>query len=195
MIARLYEISDGKLLYSGVASSNIPIPTIREKIGLVQQESPLILGTLLENIYISGNNINGIAAQRILQDLGLEKVLERSEHGVNLNVGDTATSLSGGEKQRLAIARTILKNPQVYLLDEFTSQLDGISEELVVSVLNKNAGPEATMVMVAHRMSTVVNADKIYVMDRGSIVTQGTHEQLMESSSLYRELVSNQLIH
>jgi hypothetical protein len=195
LIARLYEISDGNLLYSGVASSNIPIPTIREKIGLVQQESPLILGTLLENIYISGNNINGIAAQRILQDLGLEKVLERSEHGVNLNVGDTATSLSGGEKQRLAIARTILKNPQVYLLDEFTSQLDGISEELVVSVLNKNAGPEATMVMVAHRMSTVVNADKIYVMDRGSIVTQGTHEQLMESSSLYRELVSNQLIH
>ena len=195
LIARLYEISDGNLLYSGVASSNIPIPTIREKIGLVQQESPLILGTLLENIYISGNNINGIAAQRILQDLGLEKVLERSEHGVNLNVGDTATSLSGGEKQRLAIARTILKNPQVFLLDEFTSQLDGISEELVVSVLNKNAGPEATMVMVAHRMSTVVNADKIYVMDRGSIVTQGTHEQLMESSSLYRELVSNQLIH
>ena len=195
LIARLYEISDGNLLYSGVASSNIPIPTIREKIGLVQQESPLILGTLLENIYISGNNINDIAAQRILQDLGLEKVLERSEHGVNLNVGDTATSLSGGEKQRLAIARTILKNPQVYLLDEFTSQLDGISEELVVSVLNKNAGPEATMVMVAHRMSTVVNADKIYVMDRGSIVTQGTHEQLMESSSLYRELVSNQLIH
>ena len=195
LIARLYEISDGNLLYSGVASSNIPIPTIREKIGLVQQESPLILGTLLENIYISGNNINGIAAQRILQDLGLEKVLERSEHGVNLNVGDTATSLSGGEKQRLAIARTILKNPQVYLLDEFTSQLDGISEELVVSVLNKNAGPEATMVMVAHRMSTVVKADKIYVMDRGSIVTQGTHEQLMESSSLYRELVSNQLIH
>ena len=195
LIARLYEISDGNLLYSGVTSSNIPIPTIREKIGLVQQESPLILGTLLENIYISGNNINGIAAQTILQDLGLEKVLERSEHGVNLNVGDTATSLSGGEKQRLAIARTILKNPQVYLLDEFTSQLDGISEELVVSVLNKNAGPEATMVMVAHRMSTVVNADKIYVMDRGSIVTQGTHEQLMESSSLYRELVSNQLIH
>ena len=183
LIARLYEISGGNLLYSGTASSDISIPAVRAKIGLVQQESPLILGT------------DSAAAHRILKDLGLEKVLERSGHGVDLNIGGSGTSLSGGEKQRLAIARVILKNPQVYLLDEFTSQLDGISEELVVSVLNNNAAPESTMIMVAHRMSTVVNADMIYVMDHGRIVAQGTHDILMEFSPLYRELVSNQLIH
>ena len=183
LIARLYEISGGNLLYSGTA------------IGLVQQESPLILGTLLDNVYISGRGTDSAAAHRILKDLGLEKVLERSGHGVDLNIGGSGTSLSGGEKQRLAIARVILKNPQVYLLDEFTSQLDGISEELVVSVLNNNAAPESTMIMVAHRMSTVVNADMIYVMDHGRIVAQGTHDILMEFSPLYRELVSNQLIH
>ena len=195
LIARLYEISGGNLLYSGPASSDISIPAVRAKIGLVQQESPLILGTLLDNVYISGRGTDSAAAHRILKDLGLEKVLERSGHGVDLNIGGSGTSLSGGEKQRLAIARVILKNPQVYLLDEFTSQLDGISEELVVSVLNNNAAPESTMIMVAHRMSTVVNADMIYVMDHGRIVAQGTHDILMEFSPLYRELVSNQLIH
>ena len=195
IIARLYEISGGNLLYSGTASSDISIPAVRAKIGLVQQESPLILGTLLDNVYISGRGTDSAAAHRILKDLGLEKVLERSGHGVDLNIGGSGTSLSGGEKQRLAIARVILKNPQVYLLDEFTSQLDGISEELVVSVLNNNAAPESTMIMVAHRMSTVVNADMIYVMDHGRIVAQGTHDILMEFSPLYRELVSNQLIH
>ena len=195
LIARLYEISGGNLLYSGTASSDISIPAVRAKIGLVQQESPLILGTLLDNVYISGRGTDSAAAHRILKDLGLEKVLERSGHGVDLNIGCSGTSLSGGEKQRLAIARVILKNPQVYLLDEFTSQLDGISEELVVSVLNNNAAPESTMIMVAHRMSTVVNADMIYVMDHGRIVAQGTHDILMEFSPLYRELVSNQLIH
>lgn len=195
LIARLYEISGGNLLYSGTASSDISIPAVRAKIGLVQQESPLILGTLLDNVYISGRGTDSAAAHRILKDLGLEKVLERSGHGVDLNIGGSSTSLSGGEKQRLAIARVILKNPQVYLLDEFTSQLDGISEELVVSVLNNNAAPESTMIMVAHRMSTVVNADMIYVMDHGRIVAQGTHDILMEFSPLYRELVSNQLIH
>jgi len=195
LIARLYEISGGTLLYSGTASSDISIPAVRAKIGLVQQESPLILGTLLDNVYISGRGTDSAAAHRILKDLGLEKVLERSGHGVDLNIGGSGTSLSGGEKQRLAIARVILKNPQVYLLDEFTSQLDGISEELVVSVLNNNAAPESTMIMVAHRMSTVVNADMIYVMDHGRIVAQGTHDILMEFSPLYRELVSNQLIH
>lgn len=195
LIARLYEISGGNLLYSGTASSDISIPAVRAKIGLVQQESPLILGTLLDNVYISGRGTDSAAAHRILKDLGLEKVLERSGHGVDLNIGGSGTSLSGGEKQRLAIARAILKNPQVYLLDEFTSQLDGISEELVVSVLNNNAAPESTMIMVAHRMSTVVNADMIYVMDHGRIVAQGTHDILMEFSPLYRELVSNQLIH
>ena len=195
LIARLYEISGGNLLYSGTASSDISIPAVRAKIGLVQQESPLILGTLLDNVYISGRGTDSAAAHRILKDLGLEKVLERSEQGVDLNIGGSGTSLSGGERQRLAIARVILKNPQVYLLDEFTSQLDGISEELVVSVLNNNAAPESTMIMVAHRMSTVVNADMIYVMDHGRIVAQGTHDILMEFSPLYRELVSNQLIH
>ena len=195
LIARLYEISGGTLLYSGTASSDISIPAVRAKIGLVQQESPLILGTLLDNVYISVRGTDSAAAHRILKDLGLEKVLERSGHGVALNIGGSGTSLSGGEKQRLAIARVILKNPQVYLLDEFTSQLDGISEELVVSVLNNNAAPESTMIMVAHRMSTVVNADMIYVMDHGRIVAQGTHDILMEFSPLYRELVSNQLIH
>ena len=195
LIARLYEISGGTLLYSGTASSDISIPAVRAKIGLVQQESPLILGTLLDNVYISVRGTDSAAAHRILKDLGLEKVLERSGHGVDLNIGGSGTSLSGGEKQRLAIARVILKNPQVYLLDEFTSQLDGISEELVVSVLNNNAAPESTMIMVAHRMSTVVNADMIYVMDHGRIVAQGTHDILMEFSPLYRELVSNQLIH
>ena len=195
LIARLYEISGGNLLYSGTASSDMSIPAVRAKIGLVQQESPLILGTLLDNVYISGRGTDSAAAHRILKDLGLEKVLERSGHGVDLNIGGSGTSLSGGEKQRLAIARVILKNPQVYLLDEFTSQLDGISEELVVSVLNNNAAPESTMIMVAHRMSTVVNADMIYVMDHGRIVAQGTHDILMEFSPLYRELVSNQLIH
>ena len=195
LIARLYEISGGNLLYSGTASSDISIPAVRAKIGLVQQESPLILGTLLDNVYISGRGTDSAVAHRILKDLGLEKVLERSGHGVDLNIGGSGTSLSGGEKQRLAIARVILKNPQVYLLDEFTSQLDGISEELVVSVLNNNAAPESTMIMVAHRMSTVVNADMIYVMDHGRIVAQGTHDILMEFSPLYRELVSHQLIH
>lgn len=195
LIARLYEISGGNLLYSGTASSDISIPAVRAKIGLVQQESPLILGTLLDNVYISGRGTDSATAHRILKDLGLEKVLERSGHGVDLNIGGSGTFLSGGEKQRLAIARVILKNPQVYLLDEFTSQLDGISEELVVSVLNNNAAPESTMIMVAHRMSTVVNADMIYVMDHGRIVAQGTHDILMEFSPLYRELVSNQLIH
>ena len=195
LIARLYEISGGNLLYSGTASSDISIPAVRAKIGLVQQESPLILGTLLDNVYISGRGTDSTAAHRILKDLGLEKVLERSGHGVDLNIGGSSTSLSGGEKQRLAIARVILKNPQVYLLDEFTSQLDGISEELVVSVLNNNAAPESTMIMVAHRMSTVVNAHMIYVMDHGRIVAQGTHDILMEFSPLYRELVSHQLIH
>ena len=195
LIARLYEISGGTLLYSGTASSDISIPAVRAKSGLVQQASPLILGTLLDKVYISVRGTDSAAAHRILKDLGLEKVLERSGHGVDLNIGGSGTSLSGGEKQRLAIARVILKNPQVYLLDEFTSQLDGISEELVVSVLNNNAAPESTMIMVAHRMSTVVNADMIYVMDHGRIVAQGTHDILMEFSPLYRELVSNQLIH
>ena len=205
LIARLYEISGGNLLYSGTASSDISIPAVRAKIGLVQQESPLILGALLDNVKFADHAaqlqaaLAGMASDpkeaAILKDLGLEKVLERSGHGVDLNIGGSGTSLSGGEKQRLAIARVILKNPQVYLLDEFTSQLDGISEELVVSVLNNNAAPESTMIMVAHRMSTVVNADMIYVMDHGRIVAQGTHDILMEFSPLYRELVSNQLIH
>ena len=187
LLARFYEIKHGKILIDNNDIKDISINSLRGLMGIVSQESILFNDTIYNNIRLGKINATEeeiIAAAKVAN--AHDFILE-TENGYQTNIGDRGNKLSGGEKQRLSIARAILKNPEILILDEATSSLDTESEKLVQEAI-ENLMKSRTSLVIAHRLSTIKNADEIIVLDKGKIIERGTHEELIIQNGHYKKL-------
>ncbi|UZO80751.1 ABC transporter ATP-binding protein/permease [Aquimarina sp. ERC-38] len=191
LVTRFYDVSEGTIALDNTPIKKLTKQSLRQLIGLVTQDSILFNDTIKENLCIGKEDATDeevIAALKVANAWEFVKDLPKHIH---TNIGDSGNKLSGGQKQRLSIARAVLKNPPIMILDEATSALDTESERLVQAAL-ENMMRNRTSIVIAHRLSTIQNSDRIVVMHKGSIVEQGTHEELLQKQGTYYKLVSMQ---
>ncbi len=193
LIERFYEVQSGRILLHGVDIRDIPVEELRRRIGLVEQSTPVLAGTLRENLLYAAPTARSSTVANVVERVNLGPTIARFPDGLDTEIGDAGTTLSGGERQRIAIARALLANPEVLLMDEPTSQLDALNERLLRSAMNIVA-EQAALVVIAHRLSTVREADQIVLLSDGVVQNIGHHDDLLASDPLYRELAATQLL-
>lgn len=193
LIERFYDPDSGVVELDGVDLRALSRQELRAQLGYVEQDAAVLAGTLRENLLLASPNADDAACDAVLRSVNLGALLDRHPDGLSAQVGEDGIMLSGGEKQRLAIARALLAAPPILLLDESTASLDGVNERLMREALDSVATGR-TLIVIAHRLSTVVDSDKIIVVDKGTVIGEGTHAELVESTPLYRELAQHQLL-
>jgi ABC-type multidrug transport system fused ATPase/permease subunit len=193
LIEGFYPLSGGTIRWAGTDVGELPRAALRARLGYVEQEAPVLAGTVRDNLLLAAPSATDAELWAVLAEVGLTRVVQRSPRGLDVPVGDDGVLLSGGERQRLAIARSLLARPALLLLDEPTASLDARNEGLLRDTLAA-ASADRALLVVAHRLSTVRDSDQIVVLDEGRVVGQGTHDELVDSSPLYRELASAQLL-
>ena len=186
LVLRFIEPEAGELRIDGMPYRDLSARQVRERLAYVEQETPVVPGTIRENLLFANPAAGDDAVRRVLAEIRLDDAIARLPEGLDSPLSDT--SVSGGQRQRIALARAILADPDVLLLDEATAQVDGITEAAIHDAIRRRARDHA-VVTVAHRLSTVIDADQIVVMDAGRIVARGTHTELLETTPLYRGLV------
>lgn len=192
LIPRFYEIEDGSISIDDMDIRDLKIKELRDHIGIVPQETFLFSGSIYSNIlYGAGKDVTREEVINAAKMANAHNFIIEFENGYDQEVGERGTLMSGGQKQRIAIARALLKNPEIMILDEATSALDTESERLVQDALEKLMVGRTTFV-IAHRLSTIVNADKIIVMDKGKIAEAGSHEELLSRGGIYKKLYETQ---
>lgn len=193
LIERFYEPTSGTILLDGQPVHAISREELRAQLGYVEQDAPVLAGSIRANLLLASPNATDEQLVQVLEQVNLTEVLNRHASGLDAEVGENGIMLSGGERQRLAIARTLLAAPPILLLDESTSALDGVNEQKMreaIDAVSKNR----TLIVIAHRLSTVVDSDQIIVIENGSVVGVGTHSELVKSTPLYKELAKHQLL-
>ncbi|GAB3604005.1 ABC transporter ATP-binding protein [Microbacterium aureliae] len=193
LIERFYDPTGGAVLVDGTDIRELERTALRARLGYVEQDAPTLAGTLGENLRLASPDATEAECEEVLRAVNLGDVLDRSPLGLDAPVGEAGVMLSGGERQRLAIARALLAAPPILLLDESTSSLDGLNEQRMREAIDAVAAGR-TLIVIAHRLSTVVDSDHIVVLDRGEVVGQGTHSELVASTPLYRDLAKHQLL-
>lgn len=191
LLTRFYDVQDGAIKIDGTDVRDYTLPSLRGLMGLVTQDSILFNDTIRNNVVLGKQNATDKEIIDALKIANAYEFVKDLPQGIETNIGDSGNKLSGGQKQRLSIARAVLKNPPIMILDEATSALDTESERLVQQAL-ENMMQNRTSVVIAHRLSTVQKADKIVVMQKGQIVEQGTHDQLLALNGTYKKLVTMQ---
>ncbi len=191
LVLQFYKGNSGEILFDDLNANEIDLHFLREHIAVVPQEVLLFAGTIEENILFGNTKASKEEIVEAARKANALEFIERFPEGMNTQVGDRGIQLSGGQKQRIAIARAILKNPTILILDEATSALDSESERLVQNALDALMHGR-TSIVIAHRLSTIKNANKILVIQDGSISEQGTHEELIATNKFYSELVKLQ---
>jgi ATP-binding cassette subfamily B protein len=191
LLLRFYDPAQGRILLDGVALQDMSLHDLRQRIGIVPQEAVIFSGTALDNIRYGKPDASREAVIAAAQAAFAHEFIQELPQGYDTFLGERGVRLSGGQRQRIAIARAILKNPPLLLLDEATSALDAHSEQMVQAALNR-AMQNRTTLVIAHRLATVQKADVIWVMERGALVEQGTHAQLLAKGGLYASLAALQ---
>lgn len=193
LLPRFYDPTDGQILIDGHDLRDLRLQDLRELMGIVSQEAILFNDSVRNNIAFSEGNASEEAILAAAKAANAHEFIQHLPEVYHTNIGDRGSKLSGGQRQRLTIARALLKNPPILILDEATSALDSESEKLVQAALERLL-ENRTALVIAHRLSTVQNADEIVVMDGGRIVERGTHDQLMQAGKVYRKLVELQAL-
>ncbi|NUR91500.1 MAG: ABC transporter ATP-binding protein, partial [Nonomuraea sp.] len=193
LLERFYEHQEGVIDVGGRDIRDWPLGELRAALGYVEQDAPVLAGTLRENLLFAAQDATEEELQRAIVRTRLDDLVSRLPEGLETSVGHRGVLLSGGERQRVAIARALLRKPRLLLLDEATSQLDAVNELRLREVIAEVA-TETTVLVIAHRLSTVTNADRIVVMEAGGVRAVGTHAELVGEDELYRELAATQFL-
>ena len=194
LLVGLYRPQKGKILYNGIDETSINFEDLRNQIGFVTQDTQLFSGTIKENLLFVNPNATDADLQDVLNKAACQNLLERAEKGLDTMIGEGGLKLSGGEKQRLSIARALLRKPKLLLFDEATSALDSLTEEEITDTIREisREGNQVT-ILIAHRLSTIMHADRIYVLEKGEVVETGSHEKLLEEKGLYYAMWRQQI--
>jgi ATP-binding cassette subfamily B protein len=194
LLVGLYKTSEGKIYYNNLASDEINVEELRSQIGFVTQDTQLFSGTIKENLLFVNPSAKDEQIMDALNKASCQNLLKRAENGLETVIGEGGIKISGGEKQRLSIARALLRNPKIFVFDEATSALDSLTEEEITNtVKNVTANGNYITVMIAHRLSTVMHADRIYVLEKGNIIEVGKHHELLEEKGLYYAMWRQQI--
>ncbi len=195
LIVGLYKPTKGHITFNGTDTSQLDFEQIRKKLGLVAQDTQLFAGTIRENLLFASPGATDEQCIQALNSAAAQSLLQRGDKGLDTKIGEGGLKISGGEKQRLAIARALLRQPEIIIFDEATSSLDSITEESITTTIRdiESAHPNLITILVAHRLSTILHADKIYVLERGKIVESGNHDDLLKQQGLYYALWRQQI--
>lgn len=186
LLVGLYQPRQGEILYNGVNGTDVDLDRLREQIGLVTQDAQLFSGTIRENLKFVNPHATDEECLDVLHKSAANALLARADKGLDTLIGEGGVKVSGGEKQRLSIARALLRNPHLLVFDEATSSLDSLTEEEISRTMREVASSrEVITILIAHRLSTVMHADRIYVLERGKIVEVGQHDDLLGQTGLY----------
>lgn len=194
LLVGLYQPKEGEMLYNGISGKEIDLDQLRSQIGFVTQDTQLFAGTIKENLLFVAPNATDAECLDALNKAACQNLLARADKGIETMIGEGGVKVSGGEKQRLSIARAILRKPSLLVFDEATSSLDSLTEEEInktVRELSKNNNQ--ITILIAHRLSTIMHADKIFVLERGQVAEQGKHEELLEQKGLYYAMWRQQI--
>ena len=187
LIPRLYDVQKGEVLIDDINIKNYTLKSLRSMIGIVTQNAILFNDTIKNNISYGSIQLSEKEILKAIDSANLNDLINKLPEGLNTIIGENGVKLSGGEKQRLSIARAIIKNPEILILDEATASLDSESEKKVHKAID-NIIKDRTVIIIAHRLSTIINADKIIVIDQGEIIEEGTHKELLASNKKYKNL-------
>jgi len=193
LLQKLYTLNAGKITVNDLDVNNFSCDSLRSMVSVVPQQLSLFSGNIIDNIAIGDLQPDMERIVSIVQQLGLMSFVEKLPNGFTTQIGENGTSLSGGEKQRLAIARAMYKNPEIFIFDEATSSLDSDSEQYVKSVIQTLKNQGKTILLIAHRLSTVIDADKIAILENGILIEEGTHVSLFKEGTRYYTMWQKQM--
>jgi ATP-binding cassette subfamily B protein len=186
LLVGLYRPQEGNIFYNKLDENTIHFDDLRKQIGFVTQDTNLFSGTIKENLLFVNPSATEETLKEVLQKASCSNLISRAEKGLDTLIGEGGLKLSGGEKQRLSIARALLRKPHLLIFDEATSALDSITEEEITNTIKDiSSAKEQISILIAHRLSTIMHADRIYVLEKGEVVETGTHEKLIEEKGLY----------
>ncbi|MDU7968538.1 MAG: ABC transporter ATP-binding protein, partial [Paeniclostridium sordellii] len=192
LIPRLFEVNEGEVLVDGINVKDMDLKVLRDKIGYVPQKSVLFTGTIKENIVYGDDDASNDDIKSAIDISQSKEFINEKKDRENSYIAQGGNNVSGGQKQRLAIARAIVKKPEIYIFDDSFSALDFKTDKKLREAL-KEETKKSTVIIVAQRVSTVINADRIIVLDEGKVIKIGTHKELLENCDIYKEIVYSQL--
>ncbi|MFO7445910.1 MAG: ABC transporter ATP-binding protein [Ignavibacteriaceae bacterium] len=194
LLVGLYTPQQGKILYNGIKGGDIDFDQLREKIGFVAQDAQLFSGTIKENLLFVNPAATDEEIKDVLHKAAADNLLARADKGIDTLIGEGGVKVSGGEKQRLSIARALLRRPNILIFDEATSALDSLTEEEINKTVREiSSRKDLITILIAHRLSTVLHADKIYVLEKGHIIESGKHKELLDLKGLYYAMWRQQI--